>query len=245
MKKIVEYDSGINVIGSIPDYSSMSSFICEYSNSKPESEKSFSFRTHKTFTRFLAAIKASILQFANTRQKKMFLSALADDAYTPREKSLILFWQLTYANRLFRKITEEVFMKAVYQGRTSLSLIDVLSLLHYIKEKNPKELDWSEATLKITASKYLTILKKLDLADGKLTKEIRHPIITSRLFIYFIRWILVTDPKHHTINHPLMVFCFYDKQSLIERLKKIEFMPFWNITQIGEDVTIELIDHDE
>ena len=238
---IVKYDSGINVIGSIPDYSSMISFICEYCSNQPESEKSFSFRTHKTFTRFLAAINTSILRFANQNHKQLFLSALSDDSYSQREKELVLFWQLTYGNLLFRRITEEVFMKAVNQGRTTLSAIDILSLLHHIKETETGELTWSEATLKITASKYLTILKKLDLADGTITKEIRHPIITSQLFVWFIKWMIAVSPQDNHINNPMAVFSFYDKSSLIARLKKIEFTPVWNITQMGDDVIIELL----
>ena len=72
--KKVKYDSGINVLGSIPDYVAMLEFICEYTGKKSESEQAFSFRTHKTFNRFLAAIKASIIKFANDNQKNMFLT---------------------------------------------------------------------------------------------------------------------------------------------------------------------------
>ena len=170
--KKVKYDSGINVLGSIPDYGAMLEFICEYTGKKSESEQAFSFRTHKTFNRFLAAIKASILQFANDDQKTMFLSAISSDDFSVREKLLVLFWQLVYGNALFAKVTKEVFMRAVYQGRTSLSVIDVLSLLHHIKETEESELNWSEETLKITASKYLTMLKKMNLAEGKTAKDI-------------------------------------------------------------------------
>ena len=52
--KKVKYDSGINVLGSIPDYGAMLEFICEYTGKKSESEQAFSFRTHKTFNRFLS-----------------------------------------------------------------------------------------------------------------------------------------------------------------------------------------------
>ena len=234
--KKVKYDSGINVLGSIPDYGAMLEFICEYTGKKSESEQAFSFRTHKTFNRFLAAIKASILQFANDDQKTMFLSAISSDDFSVREKLLVLFWQLVYGNALFAKVTKEVFMRAVYQGRTSLSVIDVLSLLHHIKE--------TEETLKITASKYLTMLKKMNLAEGKTAKDICHPIITGQLFVYFIRWIIVTCPENRTLENPFVIFGFMDKRSIIERLKKVEYLSLWQISQMGEDVTIDLIDHE-
>ena len=71
-----KYDSSVNVLGSIPDYSSMIDFICEYSGCVPEGQGSFSFRTHKTFSRFLAAIKTAILQFASGAHRELFLEAL-------------------------------------------------------------------------------------------------------------------------------------------------------------------------
>lgn len=242
--KKVKYDSGINVLGSIPDYVAMLEFICEYTGKKFESEQAFSFRTHKTFNRFLAAIKASIIKFANDNQKNMFLTAISSDDFSVREKLLVLFWQLVYGNALFAKVTKDVFMRAVYQGRTSLSVIDVLSLLHHIKETEDGELNWSEETLKITAAKYLTMLKKMNLAEGKTAKDICHPIITGQLFVYFIRWIIVTCPENRTLENPFVIFGFMDKRSIIERLKKVEYLSLWQISQMGEDVTIDLIDHE-
>lgn len=235
-----KYDSSVNVLGSIPDYSSMMDFICEYCGRMPEGQGSFSFRTHKTFTRFLAAIKTAVLQFANDEHKQIFLDALSSKDISLQEKLMVLFWQMVYGNLLFRRITEEVFMKAVYQGRTTLTALDVLSLLHHIKETEKGEFDWSEATLKICASKYLTILKKLGLADGATKKQILYPPMTSSLFVYFIRMAMVAYPEKQTLGNPMMGFSFYDTTTLIAKLKRVEFIPFWNITQIGDEVKIEV-----
>ena len=131
-------------------------------------------------------------------------------------------------------------MQAVYQGRTTLSALDVLALLHHIKETEKGEFNWSEATLKICASKYLTILKKLGLADGAIRKQILYPPMTSQLFVYFVRMAMAMFPAQNSLDNPMMVFSFYDKTSLIAKLKRIEFMPFWNITQIGDEVKIEV-----
>ncbi len=236
----IKYDSSINVLGSIPDYSSMMDFICEYCGRVPEGQGSFSFRTHKTFTRFLAAIKTAVLQFANDEHKQLFLDALVSKDLSFQEKLMVLFWQMVYGNLLFRRITEEVFMQAVYQGRTTLSAVDVLALLHHIKETENGEFDWSEATLKICASKYLTILKKLGLADGAIKKQILYPPMTSQLFVYFVRMAMTVYPDLPTLDNPMMAFSFYDKLTLITKLKRVEFIPFWNITQIGENLKIEL-----
>ena len=139
----IKYDSSVNVLGSIPDYSSMMDFICEYMGRMPDGQGSFSFRTHKTFTRFLAAIKTAILTFASDRHKQLFLDALSSKEFSYQEKLMVLYWQIVYGNLLFRRISEEVFMQAVYQGRTTLSALDVLALLHHIKETEKGEFNWS------------------------------------------------------------------------------------------------------
>ena len=71
--KKVKYDSGINVLGSIPDYGAMLEFICENIGKKSEPEQVFSFRTHKTFNRFLAAIKAPFFNLPMIIRRRCFL----------------------------------------------------------------------------------------------------------------------------------------------------------------------------
>lgn len=84
----------------------------------------------------------------------------------------------------------------------------------------------------------------MNLAEGKTTKEICHPIITGQLFVYFIRWIIFTCPEIRTLENPFVIFGFMDKKSIIERLKKVEYLQLWQISQMGEDVTIDLIEHE-
>ena len=131
-------------------------------------------------------------------------------------------------------------MKAMYAGRITIMAEEVLSFLRYIKENEPNELQWSEDTLKISASKYLTIMKKLGLADGATKKSIIHPVITDNLFRYFIHFVQLACPADKTLNNPYMIFSFSEEQSIINRLKKIENIEYWEITQIGNNITIDL-----
>ena len=237
-----KYDSSINVLGSIPDYSSMIDFICESNGYATSKCDSFAFRTHKTFLRFNAAISVAILQFSSPDHKRLFLEALSSDKFSIHEKLLILFWQLTYGNLLFRRISDEVFMTAVYQGRFSLTNLDIESWLRHLKETEKDELTWSEKTIKTSSSKCLTLLKKLELMDGRASKTIRHPIITSSLFTYFIRWALTICPDENTISNPYMRFSFMEKENLIINLKRVEHLKDWDLSQIGDSVTIYLKD---
>ena len=130
-------------------------------------------------------------------------------------------------------------MKAVYSGRITITAEEVTSFLRFIKETEKGELDWSEVTIKISGSKYLTIMKKLGLADGAIKKTIVHPVITNNLFVYFIRFIqTVSDDK--TLHNPYMIFSFSEEPIIVSRLKKIENIQYWDISQIGNEITIDL-----
>ena len=234
-----KYDSGVNIMGSVPNYNVMLDYISDTYGITEGSTGAFEFRTEKSLRRFIAAIESCILKFKNEKHKSMFFDALANKDYSIQERLVVLFWQLTYSNRLFSRITAEVFMKAVYSGRITITAEEVTSFLRYIKETEKGELDWSEGTIKISGSKYLTIMKKLGLADGTIKKTIVHPIITNNLFVYFIRFIqTVSDDK--TLHNPYMIFSFSEEPNIVSRLKKIENIQYWDISQIGNEITIDL-----
>ena len=235
------YSSDCNVIGSIPDYGILLDYITEKSNASGDG--GFVFRTQTTVSRFTKSIDTGVLQFVSEAHKELFMDAIAGDKYTRAEKMIILFWQMIYANKLFGKITENIFMPAVYNGRVTLDTNEVLSYLRYLQKDEPNSLPWSESTLDRTASKYLSTLKKLGLAAGSLVKTILHPVISDNLFVYFVRWTLSVD-SNRTLNNPYFYYSFYDNTGLINRLKKIDLIPYWNISQIGNDVTIELKHHE-
>lgn len=233
------YNSSVNVLGSIPDFSSMIDYIIEKVG-HAQTEGSFRFRTEKSLNRFVKAIDDAILSFKGQQHKRLFADALCSAKVDMQGKLLVLFWQLIVTNALFRKITKEVFMKALYSGRASLKSEEILSYLKFLKEEEPGKLPFSDVTLKTIASKYLTLLRKLGLAEGAAVKEIRHPSISPELFIYFVRLALTIYPEDSALKNPLFYFSFYDEATLTQRLKRIEFIDYWTITQVGNDITIEL-----
>ncbi len=238
-KKNNKYDSGVNIMGSVPNYNMMLDYISDTYGITEGSSGAFEFRTEKSLQRFVSAIESCILRFKNAEHKKMFFEAIANKDFSVQERLIVLFWQLTYSNLLFSRITAEVFMKAVYAGRVTITAEEVTSFLRYIKESEPGELDWREDTIKISGSKYLTIMKKLGLADGAIKKTIIHPVITTGLFVYFIRFVqTITDDR--TLHNPYMIFSFSEEQTIISRLKKIDNIQYWDIAQIGNEITIDL-----
>ena len=220
-----KYDSGVNIMGSVPNYNVMLDYISDTYGVTEGSTGAFEFRTEKSLQRFVSAIESCILKFRNDTHKKLFFDAIADKTFSVQERLVILFWQLTYSNLLFSRITAEVFMKAVYSGRVTIMAEEITNFLWFIKETESGELEWSEDTIKISGSKYLTIMKKLGL--------------TNNLFVYFIRFIqAVSNDK--TLHNPYIIFSFNEEQNLISRLKKIENIQHWDVTQIGNEITIDL-----
>ena len=239
-KKNSIYDSGINIMGSIPDYNVMLDYISDTYGDTDGSSGAFEFRSEKSFKRFVSAIESCVLKFENDSHRKMFFEAIGNKEISTQERLMILFWQLTYANKLFYRITSEVFMKAVYSGRVTMLAEEITTFLRYIKEAEPGELQWSEDTLKISGSKYLTILKKLGLAEGAVKKTIIHPVITSGLFVYFIRFAQQAVPGDKTLRNPYFVFAFNEEQNIVNRLKKIDNIQYWDVSQIGTEIIIDL-----
>ena len=232
------FNSDTNVLGSIPDYAAMIQYaVSSFTNTK---DTDFSFRTVKTGKRFIVAINRNILTFKNKEHQQIIFNALASEELRMDQKLMVLFWQMVINNDLFALITENYYMKSVCAGRLSLHPEEIMSYLFELRRDYPNELTWKEATLKIIASKYLTIMKKLGLAEGTQTKEIKYPNIGDELFVILVRLALSVYPEKPTEKNPLFKYSFLDTASLISRMKSIKFTSYWSLTQLGNQIIITL-----
>lgn len=238
----MKYNTDINVLGGVPDYPAMIRFVTDSLGS--HSEQEFAFRTENATKRFVAAIERSIISCKNNEHRKLFFDALQSNDLLLDQKYIVIFWQLIVNNDLFRDITANYYLRMLYAGRVSLNTDEILSYIYELRRENPNELQWSEATLKITASKYLTLLKKVGLAEGDKSKTIKYQNIGDDLFIYLVRLSQVIYPEDKTISNPLLKFAFLDEVSLINRLKAIRFTELWSLAQLGNQVSIEITPHE-
>ena len=168
-------------------------------------------------------------------------AALATDELRLDQKLMVVFWQLCINNQLFSLVTENYFIKSLFAGRLSVYSDEILSYLYELRRTYPDELHWSDATLTITASKYLTLMKKLGLATGYQTKEIKYPIIGDEVFEILVRLALAVYADAQTEQNPLFRFSFLDVETLIKKLKSIKFTDKWTITQLGNHIKIDMI----
>lgn len=234
------YNSDINILGSIPDYGLIIASVATEFSQNDADVRHFSFRTSKTMPRFQAAIRNNFFQFKNENHQTLFRDAMVSEQLSQASKLLLLFWQLIYSNALFADITKDVFFHYFYAGRISLVKDDILVYLNSLKSTSLNVQGWSTQTIEIIASKYLTILKKLGLAEGGIRKEIVHPYMEDALFVYFIRLLMITHSEKHIVRHPDLLYGFMAESQLMARLKRISNQAYWNINQIGNELTIEL-----
>ena len=237
--KQTKYDSSVNIIGGIPDFAAMIDFIIS-SSQENDKTANFNFRTTTATSRLKKAVNDVFLNFNSDKHSELFLSAISSPEYSYEEKQIVLFWQFIYGNALFKEISENVFLRLLFAGRTSLDISDVIAFVKYLRSENPEDLPLSDGTVKTVSSKYLTILKKFGLADGKVKKTIKAPHVSPKLFIYLVRLAITVYPDEPTLNNPMFKYSFLDNNSIINRLKSIDNISNWDITQIGNDITITL-----
>lgn len=235
----IHFNSGINILGSIPDYAAMIDYAVASLKNDPKAD--FSFRTEKSGMRFISAINTEILSFRNVQHRSIIEDALSTRELRLDQKLLVVFWQLCINNNLFALVTENCLMKSLYAGRLSLYADEVMSFLYELRRTYPNEMRWSDATLKIIASKYLTLIKKLGLATGTQTKEIKYPVIGDEVFEILVRMAMSVYQDTPSEQNQLFTFSFLDTDTLIKKLKSIKFTDKWTITQLGNNIKIELL----
>jgi len=236
-----KYDTNYSVAGGVEDFSSVVKYFqADFTGNRDN--KVLGGRTSEATERYEQAWRKLMYDKHSEQQFLLLREIICSDAFALSDKFFAVFLQLVAENTLFREITRDVLLKAVFSGRSSLSREDIISYLRYLRMQFPDDMTWSESTMLRAAGMYLVVLTKLGICSGaskSMVKEINVPYLSDTLFTYFIRWSQAVC-EDRTIHNPYLPFSFLDGQMLTLKLKKIEFMPIWDIYQIGQEITIEL-----
>lgn len=245
MEKI---NSDINIIGGIPDYSLIEAALELFAKGKGEldlkelvvTNNAFDFRTESARKRFLAAVSGSILVFANDNHKALIETLFSAPGHESLKRKVV-FWQLLFGNDLFFSISTNVYAKAYFSGRTFLAGKEVFAYLKDLQTISPKLKTFSDSTLDKIASKYLTILKKLEMVAGVAKKQILNVRLSEHEILFFVYLILSIDNSTRDIlKNAYREFFFLEKSELVQALKNIKYMPFIDITSTGETLNVVL-----
>ena len=133
------------------------------------------------------------------------------------------------------------FFSAFYSGRVSIKNDEVVACIKDLKLTEDDLKKWSELTVSVTASKYLTLLKKIGLMEGSRNKNIVHPYLSDRLIVLFVYWISAISDKPNLVYSHWLPYCFSEKQTFLDRLFQEKFSKYYNVVYNGDNLTIEPI----
>lgn len=242
----MNYNTDINIIGSIPDYHLIyKSLPLLYAEDEMlekilVADNEFNLRTEKSRKRFLSALSSAFVTEHNSLND--FVGELfAEQTIDEETKGIILFWLFSINNKLFFELNRDVFLKYLYQGRAELPLTDVIAYLKdVISRHSEMKGKWSEETIKTIASKYLTTLVKLNLMEGRAKKRFRFIRITDELIVCLIHMYTLLDQQgSNFLEHDFSKFMFVSEESILDRLKKIGKKDWIKMNYTGTSLRVE------
>lgn len=237
----MDINSDINVLGGLPDFNLIPLFLDESTKSlnlKSGVHSYTAIKTNKSIKEFERVIRKSILAFKNKECEDLLRSILTKESISP--SSLVyLFWHTSVNNELLQYLNDKVYFPAFYSGRIAIKQTETAACLQDLKEREVVLQKWSDNTIDMTASKYLTLLKKFGLMEGGQTKTIVHPYLSDKMLILFLYWLMAIEQKPNLLESWWLKYCFSERQVFIERIMQKKFSKYINLNYFGDKLKIE------
>ena len=234
-------NSDLNILGGLSDWNLINVFLKESISSLRKVGGTHSYtaiKTDKSIKRFEKAISATLIKFCNAKVEALLRNTLTGEKIS-NDSLLLIFWNASYNNDLLNYLNTEIYFLAFYSGRISIKQDEVVACLKDLKEREIELKKWSDSTLKITASKYLTLLKKFHLMEGSLNKSIVHPYLNDKMFIFFVYWLSSIEPKSNLLESEWLKYSFCERAVFIERLMQKKFAKYFQLNYTGDRLKIE------
>jgi hypothetical protein len=247
MNKLSDYDTTINVIGGLRDfgviYKAIASYFSEADSLKDliSSRNELNLRTERSRTRIEKAIEVGFLRFRNQDHEDL-LKSFFIGGDVPQDRDLVLFWQFSLSNRLFREISSQVFIKMYFSGRTSLSKEDITAYLkEFLNQNKQLNLGWSKNTIHTLSTKYLNLMTKLNFLEGVRAKSYKHIRTSEEALVIFLYFAGLHEPENKNIlKNDLLPLSFVAPEDVLERLKRLSMKGFFDMNFNGVDLNVEL-----
>lgn len=234
-------NSDLNILGGLPDWNLINIFLKESIGllRKGGGVNTYTaIKTDKSVKRFEKAISATLIKFCNAEVEALVRNTLTGEKIS-NDSLLLIFWNASYNNELLNYLNTEIYFLAFYSGRISIKPDEVVACLKDLKEREIELKKWSDSTLKITASKYLTLLKKFHLMEGSLNKSIVHPYLNDKMFILFVYWLTAIESKSNLLESEWLKYSFCERAVFIERLMQKKFAKYFQLNYTGDRLKIE------
>jgi hypothetical protein len=242
----VNYNTDINIVGSIPDYHLIYKALPLLISKDDKliqilvKDNEFNLRTEKSRKRFLSALNSAFVGYKDL-VNEFIGSVLIEKELDDKSKAIFLFWVFSINNELFRELNNKLFLKYYYQGRAEFPAKDVEAYLKdLINRTEDLQGRWSENTISTIASKYLTTLKKLNLLEGTQKKSFCFIRVSDELIVCLIHiYTLLEQQGSNFLEHEFSQWMFISKDSILERLKKIGKKDWIKMNYTGSALRVE------
>lgn len=245
----MKYNTDINSFGGMQDYhmihESLRLFFNDNSLEKVKSkfieENIFGIRTEEGRGRFFRGIKSTILKFHSQEHEDLFRSFFKslDQAFP---YSLLVFWQISVNNKLFCTLNKDLYLKYYFNGKTTITGSDVFHFIQDLKERDQelKDQNWTLKTTEPVASKYLTVLRKLNFVEGSQKKQLLYVQISDKEFAIFLHLLIaVYGEGTNYLNHEFNQFSFVSNESFLERVKRVAKKGFIHMAFSGTKLALK------
>lgn len=236
-----DINSDINILVGLSDFR-LAGFLLQKSlRTKPEEtsdQVTSGIKTQKSFQRFEKAIQTTLIYFCNSSVETLIRSVLLSDR-NAQEVSRVLFWNASFNNELLDYMNRNVYFPALYSGRAAIKSDESLACLQELKLTEPGLQKWSDATIRTTARKYLTLLKKFDFMEGGLKKTLSNPAINDRMLILYVYWLLAIETNTNMLESRWLLYSFMEKELFVQLVMQKKFMKFWNVTYSVDKLRLE------
>ncbi|MDD3321434.1 MAG: DUF1819 family protein [Paludibacter sp.] len=236
-------NTDLNILGGLSDWNLIKLFMNESINALNQDGGHRSYtaiKTDKSVQRFEKAITGTLLNFKNKEFEHIFRTMISSESIS-NDSLFLIFLNASNNNDLLSYLNENVYFPALYSGRVGIKTTEATACLVDLKQSEPDLQKWADSTIEITASKYLTLLKKFNLMEGSLNKTIAHTYLNDKMFVIFIYWLLTIEQKPNILESPWLKYCFLEKTSFLERIMQKKFSKFYNLNFNGEKMKIEPI----
>lgn len=242
------YTSDINVIASIPDFNLISDVISafaqgkgkDYINEEIFKQNIYGIRTLKSRERFLSAIKKVFIKFKTEEHQKVFYALFTQNNFV-NLKRVALYFQFAFNDQLFYELNTKVYMKLYKAGRLTVPKDEFIAYLYDLRDNKIDIQNWSNSTLDIIASKYLTLLKKLGFLKGRFRKEFCALDLDDPTIIYIVYLLKsLGNINPDIMKNPYLDILPYSQDNLYKRIKKISLTDYFKIYTLGYDLKVNL-----
>ena len=242
------YTSDINVIASIPDFNLINDVISAFANEKAEDyineeifkQNIYGIRTLKSRERFLSAIKKVFIKFKTEEHQKIFYAIFTQNNFV-NLKRVALYFQFAFNDQLFYELNTKVYMKLYKAGRLTVPKDEFIAYLYDLRDNKIDIQKWSNSTLDIIASKYLTLLKKLGFLKGRFRKEFCTIDLDDPTIIYMVYLLKsLGNINPDIMKNPYLDILPCSQDNLYKRIKKISLTDYFKIYTLGYDLKVNL-----